>query len=307
MNYVRICPVCKIEINYTNYGSFTNATRLNYNCKKCGLENRNKNPEWKQNIIKSSCKRWSNIEEREKQSKRKKGKCNGPNNPFFGEKHTSAAKKKIGMANKNFTKTKEFAEKISKTSKGTKNGMYGRSLFEIWVTKYGEKVAHQKMHDLCKKRSLNSSGYKNPMFGKPSPIGSGNGWSGWYKGWYFRSLHELAYMINVIEKNNYSWRNAEAKDLKIPYQYEGKDKYYFADFLIEERILIEIKPKRLQGSKVVLAKKKAAENFCKNKGYQYEIIDPVKLSDSEIVDLYNNKVIKFIDKYDKSFRTKFNL
>jgi len=49
------------------------------------------------------------------------------------------------------------------------------------------------------------------MYGKPAPIGSGNGWSGWYKGWYFRSLLELSFMINVIERFKMSWQNAETK------------------------------------------------------------------------------------------------
>jgi hypothetical protein len=61
---------------------------------------------------------------------------------------------------------------------------------------YGKEKANKMKNNL----SILNSGSKNKMYGKPSPQGSGNGWSGWYKGWYFRSLIELSYMVNVIEK-----------------------------------------------------------------------------------------------------------
>jgi hypothetical protein len=36
------------------------------------------------------------------------------------------------------------------------------------------------------------------MYGKPSPQGSGNGWSGWYKGKYFRSIMELSFIVEYL-------------------------------------------------------------------------------------------------------------
>ena len=42
-----------------------------------------------------------------------------------------------------------------------------------------------------------SKGKNNPMYGKPSPQGSGNGWSGWYKGIYFRSLLYSSFMSSI--------------------------------------------------------------------------------------------------------------
>ena len=53
------------------------------------------------------------------------------------------------------------------------------------------------------------------MFGRPTPQGSGNGWKGWYKGWFFRSLKELSYVVNVLEPNGDIWESAE--NIKIPY------------------------------------------------------------------------------------------
>ena len=82
------------------------------------------------------------------------------------------------------------------------------------------------------------------MYGKPAPIGSGNGWSGWYKGWYFRSLLELSFMINVIERFNMPWISAENQTYKISYVDTNlKQRNYYADFIIDNKYIVECKPK----------------------------------------------------------------
>ncbi len=48
---------------------------------------------------------------------------------------------------------------------------------------------------LKEKHRQNAIGEGNNMYGRPSPQGSGNGWSGWYKERYFRSLRELMFLI----------------------------------------------------------------------------------------------------------------
>jgi hypothetical protein len=131
------------------------------------------------------------------------------------------------------------------------------------------------------------------MFGKPAPQGSGNGWSGWYKNWFFRSLRELSYMIKVIEKDNLNWKTPD-KTFKISYiDYNGKNRTYFPDFIINETKIVEIKPIKLQKSPKVIAKQKAAEIFCCENSLTYEMIDPDILSDDEILKLYMEHKIKF--------------
>lgn len=54
-------------------------------------------------------------------------------------------------------------------------------------------------------------------------------------------------MVNVIEKQKLQWRSGETKDLGISYiGWEGKPRTYFADFLVEEKCLVEIKPEKLK-------------------------------------------------------------
>jgi len=164
---------------------------------------------------------------------------------------------------------------------------------------------NDKAKEIKQKISYHSQGFNNPMYGKPSPQGSGNGWSGWYKGWFFRSLLELSYMINVIEKNGWKWKSVESKDYKIPYIIDGKERNYFCDFLIKDKQLTEIKPKNLRRSKQVLAKEDAAIKWCNEHNLVYKIIcdnEFDKLSFDEIKTLHNNGIIKFINRYEEKYK-----
>ena len=70
-----------------------------------------------------------------------------------------------------------------------------------------------------------------------------------------------------IEAKNRRWRTAETKDLRIKYiDYKGDERTYIDDFLVEEKDLIEVKPKKLKSSLTVRLKAKAARKFCKEKG-----------------------------------------
>ena len=139
------------------------------------------------------------------------------------------------------------------------------------------------------------------MYGKPTPKGSGNGWSGYYKEYYFRSLLELSYLKYLID-NNIEFENAELQKYKIEYIFYGKEKNYFADyFLTNTQELIEIKPKKLLKSQENIAKFKSAINKYGNK---FKIItedDINKLELEEIYLLKNNCSIIFDKRYEEKF------
>lgn len=85
----------------------------------------------------------------------------------------------------------------------------------------------------------------------------------------------------------------------------GKDRSYFADFLVEGSKLVECKPRRLWNTPSVLAKKKAAEDFCSQRGWTYHLVDPVLLPSDQLVTMYELGQIKFLDRYDQFFREKW--
>jgi hypothetical protein len=229
----------------------------------------------------------------------------GKLNPFFEKKHTKETLEKQSKVKLGKTHSHDSLEKMKGLSSGDKNGMFGKSFYEIWVNKYGIDIANEKLISFKSKQSKNNSGENNPMFGKPSPTGSGNGWSGWYKGWYFRSLRELTYMIKVIERFDLTWECGEQKKYKIKYiTFNGNQRNYFPDFIINGKYIVESKPKRLWGSDSVNRKKEAAIKFCGNNGLKYKLVDVGVLNDDEIKKLYNDSKIKFLPKYEEKFKIK---
>ncbi len=277
MKYARNCPTCNKEISYSTKGAFTLANKRSSNCKKCtslktGFTNRYAT----------------------------KGKNTGSDNANYGKKLTEEAKRKIGEQDKAYTQTPEFRKKMSKVTSGKRNPMYGRTVKEIWIEKYGIKEANIREKERKKKISKATKGKKNPMYGKPSPKGSGVGWKGWYKGYFFRSLKELCYII-YLEENNISWISGES--ISIEYKFNGSDRTYRPDFIVNNEIIVEIKPERLHNTPNVLAKKKAAEKYCKKNRLKYKIID--MNIDTDKILLYK-KDIKFLDKYEEKFNAFIN-
>jgi Zn-finger nucleic acid-binding protein len=279
--YKRLCPNCKEEINYKTKYNIEKAEANNSLCRRC-----------------INKKVWTS-ELRKKISK----KYSGEGNPFFNKHHTDESKEKYRISRKKSYKnskykTKEFRKKLSESVSGEKNGMYGKSVYDVWVEKYGKEKADKLEKERSKKISKSMSGKNNPMYGKPSPQGSGNGWSGWYKGWFFRSLKELSYMINVIERFNLKWESCEKGKFAIEYvDVNDKKRNYFPDFLIENKYIVEIKPKKLWNSFNIKLKQKAAEKWCNKNGYVYKIRD-IELNEDKILELYKKGDIKFMKKYN---------
>lgn len=237
-----------------------------------------------------------NRRERERREDRDCGKCSAPHltgekNPFFGKHHTEEMKKFYHDIHKGkrYSPETEF-----------KKGSEGNTVsnHDSWVKKYGIEVANEKHEAFKNKIGKIFSGDGNPMYGKPAPVGSGNGWSGWYKGWYFRSLLELSYMIFVIERFNIKWEPGESKKNKIEYQHDGVIKNYFPDFILNEKYVIECKPKKLQNSEINKIKMEYAKYYCESRGLVLKIRDCRKIKKQELIELYKSGNVRFIEKYE---------
>ena len=277
-NLKRECPTCNFEIIYKSECSYQNAIKKNSVCRSCASTG-NKNPMY--------------------------GKT-GDKNPFFNKKHseeTLSKQSKIKLGKKHSTDT---IEKMKLLFSGDNNPMAGKTLHSVWVDKFGLEVADEKLLATKEKLSKRNSGEGNPMYGKQSPTGSGNGWSGWYKGWYFRSLRELTYMVKVIERFNLQWVSGESNKYKIEYlDYNGNKRNYFPDFIINGKYIVESKPKKLWNSDNVIRKKEAAILYCKTTGLKYKLVDVGKLNNDEIKILYQRDLIKFLPRYEIKYKEIF--
>lgn len=140
------------------------------------------------------------------------------------------------------------------------------------MDKFGKEVADKKALESNKKKA--NSGVRNGMFGKPAPKGSGNGWSGWYGGWFFRSLRELYYAVFILDANNISWVSAESNEFVVTYtDCHGNTRNYYPDFVIDNSCVVEVKPKSLFTSANVQAKYTAAQAHFKELGMSYIMVD----------------------------------
>lgn len=268
--FERNCPICFEKIYHINSYNRDSAQNLQRKCKKCGIKFRKD--------------------------------ISGENNPFFGKKHTKETKDKLSKLDKTYTKSENFSNAIIRGMAGNTNK---KPIYKCWLEKYGKNEADKRLLDFKKKQSENQKGSKNPMYGKPSPQGSGNGWKGWYKNIFFRSLRELAY-LNYLDENKISWISMESKDKGIPYyDFFGQKRNYFADFyLVQEKIIIEIKPKRLWYTPAVQQKSKAAVEHCKVNNLSFELIDPELLPYNKVDFLLKEGDIIFQGNYLEKFRSK---
>lgn len=276
INYSRICPTCNVSIYYTSYSGYWHGNRYTTSCRRCV------------SIKTGFLQRYAT-----------KKHNTGKNNAFYGKHHTQKTKKKLRQSRLGKKMSNEFKKKMSTVTSGKNNGMYNKNVYAIWLNKYGKTIADKKESIRRNKLSKRMSGKKNPMYGKPSPMKSGNGWKGWYKGTFFRSLRELCYMI-FLDKNKIHWETAETKKFNIRYKFNKSDRTYKPDFIINKNTIIEIKPKKLHNTKIVKIKARYAKKFCKINKLKYKIID-VKINADDIIK--NKKYIKWVDKYKQKFQS----
>lgn len=272
----RQCPDCSISLMYSNKYECARANKKHKVCYSCRTQRLLKDPEYLRKLK-------DGVHKFQVEYKRR------------GVKRTCSDAKK--------EKLRRNATRLY----GKDNSSFGKNVYKWWLEKYGKAIADQKMDELKKRRSALSIGKNNPMYGRPSPQGSGNGWSGWYKGWYFRSIHELSYMVNVIERNKWIWESAEQKKFAIPYvDWEGKLRTYFADFVINKTTMIECKPTRLHNSPSVKSKQNGAIEFCEKNGLTYVMECPILLSKHELKILHDAGTIKFLKKYEDKYQLIYN-
>lgn len=268
--FTRNCPKCQTLLTYGYKQTFTKATEKNSLCRSCTHTLRCEDP-----MVRKSL------------SERAAGMF-GSRNSFYGKRHTNTTKDVIRV-------------KARLNSTGIGNPMYGRSLQQVWETKYGKEEADKRTAEKKRKQSLASSGERNPMYGKPSPNGSGNGWSGWYRGHFFRSLRELSFMT-TLDRFGLPWQSAETSDLSTSYMDpSGHVRTCRADFVVDGRYLVECKPRRLWNTPAVRAKVIALREKAALVKLTFKVIDPCVLRTEDITKMVTSGDVMFTARYQVKF------
>lgn len=168
--------------------------------------------------------------------------------------------------------------------------------------KLGDEGAEQYIAADKVRRSECMRGSNNHMYGKPSPTGSGNGWKSWYREIHFRSLRELQYYINTVEIEGRSCQNIHMlKGFRVPYtDFEGTQRTYCPDFLVDGRIVVEIKPVKLWNTRENVSKREAAITHFAAQGLDFQFIDVLPDS-AALRERYLRGEIRFVHKYIDRF------
>lgn len=286
-NFKRNCLHCGKEINYVKESTMKKAELENKPCRSCRASGKNnpmygvhrfgeENPMYGKTVYEAWLEKYgkeeADIKHGEwKLSFKKNGKNKGVNNPNHNGKYS----------------------KCEQAIKWVHDNQKGKKLEQI----YGE----EKSKEIKQKLSDKSSGENNPMFGKPAPKRSGNGWSGYYKDHYFRSMLELHYLIYLID-NNIQFESGEKRKHAIQYKINEVTRNYFPDYyLLTTDEYIELKPKKLINSYQNKLKFDAAKNKLKNK---FKIITDEEIVKIDLQIIYNKYIYKEII-FDKGYSEKF--
>lgn len=134
------------------------------------------------------------------------------------------------------------------------------------------------------------------------------GISGIYKGTHFRSLVELCFISQVLMKKykDSEWRSGENKNDRIRYiSPEGIEKWYYPDFIIKNKIIIECKPKKFWKDPIFLKKNDASKRYCKSNGKKFVVIDP-KVDLEFVAKLYQDNQLTLTEKQELRLKNKIS-
>jgi very-short-patch-repair endonuclease len=130
---------CRFQLENNEFVITKNITNIQYVCIEC------------KNMIDSSIVKMQYFKDTEYRCR--SCSVSGDRNGFYKKTHTD-----------------EFKKKLSDERKGTligdNNPMYGKSVYDVWLEKYGKEIADEKFNKMKFKASITNKGKNNPFFGK---------------------------------------------------------------------------------------------------------------------------------------------
>jgi len=209
----------------------------------------------------------------------------GVNNPFYGKKHTLLTQQKMSKNHADFNGDKN-PYKIAAKRDPQLLVRQARS----WRKQYWNKLKRDpvRFKRFCEERSKIVS--NSIAKGKCCSYGRGHKHGYFYSRkqdlkMYFRSSWEESFLL-YCEKSE-PIKTFVNCPIVIPYKFNGNIKNYLPDFLLNNHLIVEIKPSKISAMLQSKMKRKALKGFCKNnKNYAYVWV--------------TEKELKNLDKYVKS-------
>lgn len=96
------------------------------------------------------------------------------------------------------------------------------------------------------------------------------GYIGYYKHYLFRSLMELSFILD--HEDDHTIESAEQSH-RLDYYFNGKKCRYYPDFILDGKVIVEIKPKHNWEDPKVVAKADAMHSFCTKNQMEYRLTD----------------------------------
>ncbi len=115
---------------------------------------------------------------------------------------------------------------------------------------------------------------------------------------------ESLQFLLVAERFNLKLKTAESKQYQIKYSdFEGTERSYFPDYVVNDKRLVKVKPKKLWNTPKNKIKFEAAREWCNDKNLIFKVVDFGKV-ESFIFDnlIETNSVVlnkRYIEKYFK--------
>jgi len=225
-----------------------------------------------QSCKKSGCGKWMKDYEWPKWRRKQYRQVNsGKGNPFFGKKHTKKTRKQMSDNHADFRGNKNPLVKWLKDPKNKE--LYSQRMKEVWQDERLYKIACERNLENAKKMVLN--GNHHPY---------SNCETGWFQSIKFndRFYYQSSYEKRFLEFCELSDKIKALQKLPFVISYKdenGRKRNYYADFLVNQKIVIEIKPKSMLNYNHNKEKIKAGKKYCQNNGYEYKLLMEEELKD----------------------------
>lgn len=202
-------------------------------------------------------------------------KNSGKGNPFFGKKHSKKTKKQMSDNHADFTGDKNPLVKWLEKEPNNRK-VFSTKLKTAWTEKFKDENVRRQF---CENNSKTISKlYVNGF----------NPYTNCERGWFIsEKFKNKFYYCSSYEKKFLEFCEASNKikalqrlSFVIPYKDEiGKRRNYYPDFIVNQIVVIEIKPKSMLNYNHNKQKIAAGKKYCDKNGYEYKLLMEDELKD----------------------------